>query len=161
MSSPEICIVAAISENRIIGKDNKLLWRIPEDLKHFRELTTGHPVIMGRRTFESVGGPLPNRINIVVTGDKIFEAEGCIVCHSLAEAIEAAKAGEHEKIFIIGGGKVFEQTIGFVDKLYLTVVEAKFEGDTFFPDYSDFKKIVSQKSGKSGGLSFRFLVLER
>lgn len=161
MSSPEISIIAAVSENRVIGKDNKLLWRIPEDLKRFRELTTGHPIIMGRRTFESIGRFLPDRINIVITSDETFEAEGCIVCHSLEGAIETAKAAEPEKIFIIGGGRVFEQAIGLADKLYLTVVEGEFEGDTFFPDYPDFKKVVSEKSGESQGLKFRFLELER
>lgn len=162
MSSPEISIIAAISgKNLAIGKDNKLLWRIPEDLKRFKELTTGHLVIMGRRTFESIGGPLPNRINIVVTVDKTFEVSGCVICHSIEEAIEIAKEKEQDKIFIIGGGKVYEETIGLVDRLFLTIVEGEFEGDTFFPDYSGFTKIVSEKSGESGGYKFRFLELVR
>lgn len=162
MSSPEICIVAAVSEkNLAIGKDNKLPWRIPEDLRRFKELTTGHVVVMGRKTFESIGKPLPNRINIVVTRIETFEAPGCIVCHSLNEAIETARKDEQEKVFIIGGGKVYNAAIGLADKLYLTLVEGEFEGDTFFPDYSNFKRVVSEKAGESGNLRFRFLELER
>lgn len=161
MSSPEICIIAALSENRAIGKDNKLLWRIPEDLRHFKELTTGHPVIMGRKTFESIGRPLPGRINIIVTRDQSFEAAGCVVCHSIEAAIETAKDQKQDKVFIIGGEQVYEETVGLADKLYLTLVEGEFEGDAFFPDYSEFKRIVSDKTGESEGLKFRFLELER
>jgi len=161
MSSPELCIIAAVSENRTIGKDNSLPWRIPADLAHFKELTTGHPIIMGRKTFESIGKPLPDRINIIITSDETFEVPGCIVCHSLGEAVETAKEIEQEKIFIIGGGKVYNAAIGLADKLYLTLVEGEFEGDTFFPDYSNFKRVVSEKAGESGNLRFRFLELER
>lgn len=161
MKTPEIAIIAALSENRAIGKDNKLLWRIPEDLKRFRELTTGHPVIMGRRTFESIVWPLPERVNIIVTRDESYAPEGCIICHSLDKAIETARKKDHEKIFIIGGGEIYGQTIDQADRLYLTVIEGQFEADTFFPDYSDFKRVVFEKPGESGGLRFRFLELER
>lgn len=161
MRTPEVSIIAAMSENRAIGRDNKLLWRIPEDLKHFRELTTGHPVIMGRKTFESIGRALPQRINIVITKDESFQAEGCVVCHSLTEAFEIAKTKEEDKIFVIGGGMVYQEAIGFVDKLYLTMVNGEFEGDTFFPDYSEFKRIISEQLGESGDIKFRFLELER
>ena len=161
MSSPEICIIAAVSENRAIGKDNKLLWRIPEDLKRFKELTSGHPIIMGRKTFEAIGGPLASRTNIIVTRDESYSARGCIRCNSLEEAIEMARGVDQEKLFIIGGGQIYNQAISQANRLYLTVIEGQFEADTFFPDYSDFKRIVSEKTEESGCYKFKFLELER
>jgi len=160
-SKPKISIICAISENRAIGKDNKLLWHITNDLNRFKELTSGHVVLMGRNTFLSIGRPLPNRTNIIITQDKRYKAAGCIVCHSLEEAIETAKQYEEDEIFIIGGGQIYKQTIGLVDKLYLTVVESEFEADTFFPDYSAFKNVVFEKSEESDGYKYKFLELER
>jgi len=160
-SKPKISIICAISENRAIGKDNKLLWYITNDLNRFKELTSGHVVLMGRNTFLSIGRPLPNRTNIIITQDKRYKAAGCIVCYSLEEAIETAKQYEEDEIFIIGGGQIYKQTIGLVDKLYLTVVESEFEADTFFPDYSAFKNVVFEKSEESDGYKYKFLELER
>jgi len=160
-SKPKISIICAISENRAIGKDNKLLWHITNDLNRFKELTSGHVVLMGRNTFLSIGRPLPNRTNIIITQDKRYKAAGCIVCYSLEEAIETAKQYEEDEIFIIGGGQIYKQTIGLVDKLYLTVVEGEFEADTFFPDYSAFKNVVFEKSEESDGYKYKFLELER
>ena len=160
-SKPKISIICAISENRAIGKDNKLLWHITNDLNRFKELTSGHVVLMGRNTFLSIGRSLPNRTNIIITQDKRYKAAGCIVCHSLEEAIETAKQYEEDEIFIIGGGQIYKQTIGLVDKLYLTVVESEFEADTFFPDYSAFKNVVFEKSEESDGYKYKFLELER
>ncbi|OIP22725.1 diacylglycerol kinase [bacterium CG_4_10_14_0_2_um_filter_33_32] len=160
-SKPKISIICAISENRAIGKDNKLLWHITNDLNRFKELTSGHVVLMGRNTFLSIGRPLPNRTNIIITQDKRYKAAGCIVCYSLEEAIETAKQYEEDEIFIIGGGQIYKQTIGLVDKLYLTVVESEFEADTFFPDYSAFKNVVFEKSEESDGYKYKFLELER
>src|SRR4030042_5157517 len=170
MSRHRISIIAAISENRALGKDNKLLWHIPEDLQRFKELTTGHPVIMGRKTFESLGRSLPNRTNIVVTRDKMFEIPGVTIARSLQEAIETAKREENKEnrvnkvnreIFIIGGGQIYEQAIKFADKLYLTLVEGEYEADTFFPDYSEFKKVVSEEPHESSGYKYKFLELEK
>jgi len=160
-SKPKISIICAISENRAIGKDNKLLWYITNDLNRFKELTSGHVVLMGRNTFLSIGRSLPNRTNIIITQDKRYKAAGCIVCYSLEEAIETAKQYEEDEIFIIGGGQIYKQTIGLVDKLYLTVVESEFEADTFFPDYSAFKNVVFEKSEESDGYKYKFLELER
>jgi len=160
-SKPKISIICAISENRAIGKDNKLLWHITNDLNRFKELTSGHVVLMGRNTFLSIGRSLPNRTNIIITQDKRYKAAGCIVCYSLEEAIETAKQYEEDEIFIIGGGQIYKQTIGLVDKLYLTVVESEFEADTFFPDYSAFKNVVFEKSEESDGYKYKFLELER
>lgn len=161
MSNPEICIIAAMSENRAIGKDNKLPWNIPEDLRRFKELTSGHPIIMGRKTFESIGRILPGRTNIIVTRDQSYTAEGCICCHSLEEAIKIARGIDEERLFIIGGGEVFSQAVGLADRLCLTIIEGQFEGDTFFPDYSGFGRIVFEKTGELAGLRLKFLELER
>lgn len=149
-------IIVAIGNNRELGRDNKLLWKIPEDLKRFKLLTTGHPVIMGRTTFESIGKKLPDRINIIISHNKNYKAEGCTVVHSMNEAIEVAKANEKEEFFVIGGGKIYAQAINFADKLYLTVVDGKFTADTYFPDYSSYKKIIAKKEGKDINYKYTF-----
>lgn len=159
MANPEINIIAAVSENGVIGKDGQIPWHISEDLRRFKELTTGHVVVMGRKTFESIGRALPNRVNIVVTRDHNFNAEGCIVCHSFEDAIRVAKESD-DRIFIMGGGQVYEEGMQIADNLYLTIVEGEFEGDTFFPDYEDFR-IVSEEEGQEGNLKYKFLNLER
>lgn len=159
MNKPIISIIAAIGTNRELGKNNKLLWNIPEDLKRFKELTNGHPVIMGRKTFESIGRPLPNRINIIITHDKNYKEEGCLVVHSLEQAIELAEAKDDKEIFIIGGGQIYKQAINIADKLYLTIVKRSYAADTFFPDYSRFKKIIFQKEGQFNQYHYTFLEL--
>lgn len=165
MNKPKISIIAVIGKNRELGKNNKLLWRIPEDMKRFRELTMGHVVIMGRKTFESIGRPLPNRTNIIITHDSKFRFEEGIVCHSIEEALRQAQGkltSQDEEIFVIGGGQVYEQAMPYASKLYLTLVgaEAK-DADTFFPDYSEFKKVVSLQKGESGELKYTFFELMR
>lgn len=166
---PRISIIVAMDRNRAIGKTKlgvgKLLWDIPADLKRFRELTSGHPIIMGRRTFESIlsyrGKPLPNRTNIVVTHDKDFKHEGVLVCYSIEEALKKAKEIEQNEVFIIGGGQIYNQAFPLIDRIYLTLVEGEYDADTFFPDYSDFKKVISEESGEDNGFHFRWLTLER
>lgn len=158
--SKEIGIIAAVSKNRVIGKDNRLPWHISADLKRFRDLTTGHVVIMGRKTFESIGRALPNRINIVVTRDEEFSALGCIICHSLEGALKVGQEND-DKIFIIGGEQIFSESIDIVSRLYLTLVEGEFEGDVYFPDYSAFGRVVEERGGESKGLMYKFLILER
>lgn len=153
---PLISIIAAIGSNRELGKGNKLLWHIPEDFKRFKEITSGHPVIMGRKTYESIGKPLQNRTNIIITRDENFHVEGYLITHSIDEAIELAKTKDDKEIFIIGGGQIYEQTIGIADKLYLTVVCGNFNADTFFPDYSRFQKIVFQREGTYNQYSYTF-----
>ncbi|MCH8821282.1 dihydrofolate reductase [Patescibacteria group bacterium] len=154
-------MIAAISENNALGKDNKLIFKIPEDMKRFKEVTSGHPIIMGRKTYESIGRPLPNRTNIVVTRDKNYKAEGCEVVYSLEQAIEVAKKVEKTEVFVIGGGQIYKEAIKMADKLYLTVVEGKYYADTFFPDYSDFKKVIHSDSHESAGYKYKFLDLEK
>lgn len=125
-------IVVAMGEKNEIGFENQLLWHLPKDLKHFKDLTSGHPVIMGRKTYESIGRPLPNRTNIVVSGKDDWFQEGILIVGSIKEAIKFAKKID-EEIFIIGGGTIYEQTMNVVDKLEITLVKADLEADTYFP----------------------------
>ncbi|MDD5416141.1 MAG: dihydrofolate reductase [Candidatus Daviesbacteria bacterium] len=163
----KVSIIAAIaSGNRAIGKNNKLIYRIPEDLNRFKKLTSGHVVIMGRKTFESIGYSLPNRTNIVITRDLNYSPANTIVTHSFEEAVKIAKEKEYPpvggEIFIIGGGQIYQEALPKANKLYLTIVEGNPEADTFFPDYSEFKKVVFESEWKeSAGLKYRFLELER
>lgn len=164
-----INIIAAIDSKRGLGKNNDLLFRIPADFERMKRLTLGHPIIMGRKTFESIGYPLSNRTNIVITRNSslhhilIYDVENLIVCGSLDEAIEIAKKSPgSEEIIIFGGGQVFKEAIekGLVDRLYLTIVKGDFGADTFFPDYSEFK-LVKEEKHEDAGYKYRFLTLER
>lgn len=161
----KISIIAAIGRNRELGKDNKLLWHIPEDLERFKVITTGHAVIMGRKTFESLEKPLPRRLNIIITRDQEYQlprgAAKVMLAGSLEHAIEAARSTGDTEVFIIGGGQVYQQALPLADKLYLTIVDAAFDADTFFPDYSQFTKVTFEKPGTSGEYRFRFIELER
>src|SRR5271165_6767188 len=127
----KISIVVAISENHVTGKDNKLLWHLPNDLKHFKEITTGHTVIMGRKTYDSVGKPLPKRRNIIITRQPIT-IEGCEVVNSIEAALVLCK--DENEVFIVGGAEIYKQSIKLTDRIYLTIVHKKFEGDSFFPE---------------------------
>nr|AIA14889.1 Dihydrofolate reductase [uncultured bacterium] len=126
-----ISIIVAVSDNGVIGNNNQLLWRLPDDLKRFKQLTLNHPIIMGRKTFESIGKPLPGRTSIVVTRNPEFNFEGVITVHSLHEAINEAKKIDQE-IFIIGGGELYKQAQELTDKLFVTEVKTEIEGDTHF-----------------------------
>ena len=160
MNKPTISIIVCIAKNRGIGKDNKLLFEISDDLKRFKKITMGYPIIMGYNTFRSIGKPLPGRINVVLY-DKDINIEGCKVCHSIEDALKAAKENDNKEIFFIGGGMVYKEALNFADRLYLTLVDAKPEADTFFPDYSDFKKIVSKEEKEDNGLKYKNIILER
>ncbi len=129
----KLSIIVAVAENGVIGHNNQLIWHLPEDLKMFKRLTSGHPIIMGRKTFESIGKPLPNRTSIIITKNPEFQIEGCITVHSLEEAIEAANEIEENEAFIIGGAEIYRLALPFADTIYLTEVHHAFEGDTFFP----------------------------
>lgn len=159
--NPILSLIAALSKNRVIGKDNKLPWHLPEDLKRFQALTKNHPIIMGRKTFESIGRVLSQRTNIVITRDTSWSHAGVLVSHSLEEALEVAKQHDSQEIFVIGGGQIFEQAIKKADKLYLTVVDTEIIGDAIFPDFSEFKKITFKETSQSGDLKFTFMELER
>ena len=159
---PQISIIVAHSRNMAIGKANALLWRLPEDLKRFKKLTTGHPIIMGRKTYQSINRPLPDRTNIIVTRDENLEIPGCIIVHSVTGAIEKAKEFDREEIFIIGGAEIYKETLPLVDRLYVTKVDLDVEGDAFFPEYSNiFTKKISEESGEFKGLKYSYLILEK
>jgi dihydrofolate reductase len=158
----KLSLIAVIGKNRELGRDNDLLWHIPGDLPRFKKITLGHPVIMGRKTFESIGKPLAGRTNIVVTRDTSYKREGITVVFSLDEAIVKAKVSEgNEEVFVIGGGSIFAQAIERADRLYLTVVaKQEKDADTFFPDYSRFGKVLTREPQEVGGFSFVYLTLE-
>jgi dihydrofolate reductase len=155
-------IVVAISENNAIGKDNQLLWYLPADLKHFKNITTGHTVIMGRKTYDSVGKPLPNRRNIIITRQDI-KIEGCEVVKSIEDAL-ALCAGEQE-VFIVGGAEIYKQAMHLTDRIYLTIVHQKFDADSFFPeiDYNIWKETAREdhQPDEKNNLAYSFITLER
>ncbi len=161
MFTPRLSMIVAVDETRAIGKDNRLLWNIPDDLKRFKELTTGHTVIMGENTYYSIGRPLPNRTNIVVTLNQSLELPGCIVAHSIDEAFQMAREQESEEVFVIGGASIYKQCLPLIERLYLTLVQGTHEADTFFPEYGEFKKIVSEEKGMSSEYQYTYFVLER
>ncbi len=169
MNKPLICAVVAIGKNRELGKDGKLLWHIPEDLKRFKALTRGHPIIMGRKTFESivgyVGGPLPDRTNIVVThrGPSSVKYEGVMVAGSLEEAVEKAKRSPgSDEIHIGGGAQLYAEALPQIDKLYLTLIDAEADADSFFPPYeTQFTKKVFEEAHERNGLKYTWVDLER
>lgn len=158
-----ISIIAAIGKNRELGRGNKLLWHISEDLKRFRELTKGHAVIMGRKTFESLGKPLPNRLNIVVSRNCELKSDNPQVKYfsSLQKAVDEGKKFGGE-VFIIGGGEIYRQGLPLADKLYLTLVDADCpEADTYFPDYSTLFHVDSKKEREGDGYKYSFVILEK
>jgi dihydrofolate reductase len=158
-----IALIVAMAENRVIGRNNQLPWRIPADLRHFKALTLGKPVIMGRKTYESIGRPLPGRDNIVISADSGYQAEGCQVVHSVEQALEAA--GSCEEAMIIGGANLYRQTLENADRLYLTLVKAEPEGDTWFPEIElqQWREIERQAhtADESNEFDYDFVVLER
>jgi len=161
MPKPKISIIAAIGRNREIGYKNKLLWHIADDLKHFQKLTKNHAVIMGQKTYESIGKPLPNRLNVVLSKDKDLEIPGVAICDSLDEAVKIA-ADYSDEIFVIGGGSIYAQFIDKTDKLYVTLVDEEFKADTFFPEYKEFKKkIYESRWRKTPEFNYKFIELER
>ncbi len=162
IKKPVVSMISAIAgEDRAIGLNNELLWHIPEDLAHFKKTTFGHPVIMGRNTFLSLGRPLPGRKNIVLTLDKEEDFEGVEMAYDLHDALELASKADPEEIFIIGGAAIYKAMLPYTDRLYLTLVPGHYEADTFFPDYSDFAKVVDESSCETGVGTIQFLTLEK
>lgn len=163
ITDPQIVLVAARARNGVIGRANGLPWHLPADLKHFRQLTEGKPIIMGRKTFTSIGRPLPKRTNIVVTRDPTFHAPGCLVAHSLDEAF--ILAGEAPEVMIIGGAELFRQALPLADQLELTEIEADIEGDVSFPtfDPADWQVTAEQahQSDEANPYPYRFVTYER
>lgn len=157
-----VSIIVAADENNVIGKDNGLIWHLPDDLKFFKEKTNGHAIIMGRRTFESVGRPLPNRTNIVITRDKNFNPEGCVIVNSLEAALEIA-SGDDEP-FIVGGEQIYRLALPFTDRVYLTRIHHSFEGDRYFPELgAEWKTVEKTEHGidDKHAYSFTFISYEK
>ncbi len=131
----KIVILVAFDQNRLIGRNNELPWHLPADLKYFKSVTMGHHIIMGRKTYDSIGKPLPGRISVVITKQQNWIAEGCVVAHSLEDAF--LQCGDEKEVFIIGGAQIFEQSISVATDLYITKILNEFEGDTYFPVIDD------------------------
>ncbi|MEX2436770.1 MAG: dihydrofolate reductase [Candidatus Paceibacterota bacterium] len=160
----KIIIVVAIGSNRVIGKGNNLLWRIPDDMKRFRDLTMGYPIIMGRKTYESLPEkyrPLPGRENIIITRDQEYKAPGAKVTNSIKEGIEYAKSLGKEKVFIGGGAEIYKQALPFTDLLYLTLIEESKDGDAYFPDYSEFNKELFKEEREYKDLNYSWINLSK
>lgn len=149
-------IIVAMSKNRVIGDSNALIWHLPEDLKRFRNLTTGNAIVMGRKTYESIGRPLPNRRSIVITRDRDYLAEGCEVVNSLEEALLLSNSD----CFIIGGGEIYRQAMDIADRIYLTLIDKEFEGDTSFPEIKDWVE-VSCEEFRNDEFGYSFVQYER
>ena len=160
-----LSLIVAMSQNRVIGKDNRLPWHLSEDLQHFKQITMGHPIVMGRKTFESIGKPLPGRENIVLTRDKNFTTMGVTVLHDVEKFLLWSKA-QTQEVFVIGGAEIFKQVLPHAQKIYLTSIEKDFDGDAFFPvidlkkDFSVVEKTAVMFS-QQDNLPFRFIMLER
>ena len=165
----KLALIAAYSQNRVVGYDNKLPWHLPEDLQYFKRCTTGKAIIMGRKTFESIGRPLPNRTNIVISRNPDFSPEGVKVVSSLDSAIELAKAVNEvngiEEIMVIGGATIYELALPLADRLYLTHVHARIEGDAYFPqvDFSKWHEVqrADYSASDSNPYDYSFVVYEK
>ncbi|MBQ5701231.1 MAG: dihydrofolate reductase [Alistipes sp.] len=158
-----ISIIVAVAKNGVIGDKNSLLWHLREDMVHFRTTTSGHPVVMGRKTYDSIGRPLPKRTNVVISRDTSLAVEGCTVVHSLEEAI--ALFEPTEEVFIIGGAQIYAQALPLADRIYLTVIDKEYEGDTSLPeiDYSAWREISREEHscGEEFEHPFAFITLEK
>ncbi|WHY32774.1 dihydrofolate reductase [Cytobacillus firmus] len=159
-----ISLMWAMDENRVIGRDNKLPWHLPEDLKFFKRTTMGHPIAMGRKTWDSIGRPLPGRENIVITRNNSFSCDGCTVVHTVEELLNYSGDREDE-IFVIGGAEIFKAILPAADRLYLTMIYDEFEGDTYFPelDMSEWDLLSREKGTRDekNPYDFEFLIYKR
>jgi dihydrofolate reductase len=158
-----ISLLVAMDKNNLIGRDNDLPWRLPADLAYFKRVTMGHSIIMGRKTFDSIGRPLPGRENIIITRNKEYMAKGCKVIHSTNEVLEMDE--KDKELFVIGGAEIFKELLPFADRLYLTEIDDVFYGDTYFPEFSlqDWKVVSSEKGPKDekNPYDYTFVVYER
>lgn len=161
----KLSAIVAMSENRVIGHNNQLPWHLPADLKHFKTLTSGHTIIMGRKTHEAIGRPLPQRTNIVITTNPNYNANGCIVVHSLEEALSHHAHAADTEIFIIGGEQIYRQALQHVQRLYLTIVHQDISGDAFFPalDMPAWQEVsrVTHPADEQHAFAFSFVQLQR
>lgn len=160
-----ISIIVAMSQNLVIGKNNSIPWHLPADLKRFKEITMGHPIIMGRKTFESIGKILSGRKNIIVTRQNNYRTKGCVVVNSIEEAISHAELDKPSEVFFIGGAEIYKQALPLAEKLYLTIVHKKFDGDTFFPmpAFNHWEEISKENffADKENPFSYSFSILKK
>ncbi len=154
-----ISIIAAMAENRVIGRDNTIPWNLPGDLKRFKTITTGHPVIMGRKTFESIGKPLPGRKTLIITRKPDFSAEGCVVVHNLQEAL--AECNGADEVFICGGSEIYRAALSLASRIYLTLLHEEVEGDTRFPEIPEDFIEVEREEVKENSTSSAYIRYER
>lgn len=163
--TPTLSAIAAMAENRVIGKDNKMPWHLPADLKHFKNITSGHPVLMGRKTFESIGQPLPNRTNIILTRDSSYSAGDCLVVTEAETAISMASEIDQDEIFVIGGAEIYKHLLPQIQRLYLTIVHESFTGDTFFPALKEeeWREVSAEhhRRDEKNAYDYSFIVMER
>ncbi|NCT37842.1 dihydrofolate reductase [Bacillus sp. EB93] len=159
-----ISLIVAMDQNRVIGKNNKLPWHLPADLQYFKQVTMGHPIVMGRKTFESIGRVLPGRENVIVTRNQEFKAEGCVVLHDIAQ-IKMFADNHEEEVFVIGGAEIFKEILPFTDRLYITEIHETFEGDTFFPeiDENEWDEISSKPGSidEKNRFAHDFIILQK
>lgn len=169
LTEPAIAIVVAVAENGVIGNNNTLPWRLPKDLAYFKKITMGHPVVMGRKTYESIGKPLPGRINIVVTRNADWQAQGVTVCGSLKQALDegakVARKNNVAQIMVIGGAEFYAQVLPIATRLYLTEVHAEIDGDTYFPSFDrshwQAKESIRYEADAGNPYAYSFVLLER
>ena len=158
-----ISLIVAMDQNRVIGLEGNLPWHLPADLQAFKNITMGKPVIMGRKTYESIGRPLPGRENIILTGNRFYQAPGCIVVHSIEESLKAAK--DFEEIMVIGGSTVYRSFLPLTGRIYMTLIDAVFDGDVYFPelDLTDWQEVSRKTFTKNDGqpFTYHFILLER
>ncbi len=161
MPTPLVSVVAALARNRVIGVNNTLPWRLPEDLKHFKALTLGHHLIMGRKTYESIGRPLPGRTTVIVTRDPAYRAQGCLMATSIDAAIDAC--GGDPELFFVGGAQLYAQVLPRADRLYLTEIQADFAGDAWFPEFDPalWRECERQENVGQEGLVYHFVTYRR
>lgn len=164
---PILSAILAMSENHVIGKQNQLPWRMPADMRHFKEITTGHTVLMGRKTYESIGKPLPNRTNIVLTRHPHYQAPGCTVVATIIEALKFAEkqSPDKQEIFVIGGAEIYHLLLPYCDRIYLTLIHHHFDGDIYFPvietrDWNEIKRIDCAADNENP-YPYSFIWLER
>lgn len=161
-NKPCVSIIAALARNRVIGIENRLPWRLPEDLAHFKALTLNHPILMGRKTFESLGRPLPGRTNIVITRNPDYCKDGCLAADSIAAALALCR--DADEVFFIGGAELYGQALPLADRLYLTEIQAEVEGDAWFPDYdrAPWREVSrDRRTDEAVGLEYHFVVYDR
>lgn len=155
-----ISLIVTHDENRVIGYENDMPWHLPGDLAYFKRTTMGKPIIMGRKTFESIGRALPGRLNIVITRNSDYAAEGITTVSNLSQAIELAKK-EHAEIMIIGGGQIFVEALPLAERLYITEIHHQFPGDTYFPAYADWHEVSSSEPQQADGYTFDYKIFEK